>query len=137
MFQNPSEQEIKRLLESSKRIAVVGLSNKPERDSYEVASVLQKAGYEIIPVNPVIDEVLGVKAVASLSDIEEPVDIVDVFRRPEQVMPIAEEAVKIGAKAIWFQLGVTNEQAAEYAQNNGITVIMDRCIKVEHRRLLG
>jgi hypothetical protein len=137
MFANPSEQEIKQLLESAKRIAVVGLSNNPDRDSYGVAHALQKAGYEIIPVNPTIDEVLGVKAVASLSDIDGPVDIVDVFRRPDQVMPIAKEAVDIKARAIWFQLGVVNEEAAEYAKNNGLIVVMNRCIKVDHARLIG
>lgn len=129
------DDEIKRLIEESKRIAIVGLSKKPERDSYIVAEYLMKQGKEIIPVNPTIDEVLGVKAVSSLKEIEGPVDLVDVFRRADQVMPIAEEAVEIGAKAIWFQLGVVNEEAANYASDKGLNVVMDRCIKIEHHRL--
>lgn len=130
-----TDAEIKKLIEETKRIAIVGLSNKPERDSYKVAEYLQKIGMEIIPVNPVIDEVLGVKAVASLMDIEGPVDMVDVFRAPDQVMPIAKEAVEIGAKSLWLQLSVVNEEAAQYASDNGLKVVMDHCIKIDHKRL--
>ncbi len=130
-----TDEKIRDLIESSKRIAIVGLSNKPERDSYKVAEYLLKNGFEIIPVNPTVDEVLGVKAVATLKDIEGRVDMVDVFRRPDQVMPITEETIKIGAKSIWFQLGVVNEEAANYASENGLEVVMDRCIKIEHNRL--
>ncbi len=130
-----TDEQIKELLEGTKRIAIVGLSNKPNRDSYRVAEYLLNHGYEIIPVNPTIDEVLGQESVASLEAIEGSVDIVDVFRRPDQVMPIAEEAVKIGAKAIWFQLEVVNEEAAEFASEKGLQVVMDKCIKIEHKRL--
>jgi len=132
-----SDQEIKDLIKGSKRIAIVGLSNKPERDSYRVAEYLINNGYEIIPVNPTIDEVLGVKAVASLKEIEGTVDIVDVFRKADQVMPVAEKAVEIGAKAIWFQLGVVNDEAASYASSKGLKVVMDRCIKIEHKKLIA
>lgn len=134
-FQNPSDEVRREILKKAKRIAVVGLSDNPERTSHMVAQAMQQAGYEIIPVNPNVDEVLGEKAVASLLDIKEPVDIVNVFRRSEHVMPIAEEAVKIGCPVIWLQQGVYNEEMAEYAQSKGITVIMDRCIKVDHALL--
>ena len=130
-----TDQQLKELLEGTKRIAIVGLSNKPDRDSYRVAEYLLNHGYEIVPVNPTIDEVLGQKSVASLEAIEGPVDIVDVFRRADQVLPVAEEAVKIGAKAIWFQLEVVNEEAAEFASEKGLQVVMDKCIKIEHKRL--
>jgi len=130
-----TDQQLKELLEGTKRIAIVGLSNKPDRDSYRVAEYLLNHGYEIVPVNPTIDEVLGQKSVASLEAIEGLVDIVDVFRRADQVLPVAEEAVKIGAKAIWFQLEVVNEEAAQFASEKGLQVVMDKCIKIEHKRL--
>ncbi|GAB7388835.1 CoA-binding protein [Bacillaceae bacterium] len=136
-FQNPSKEELKKILTEAKTIAVVGLSEKPERDSYQVAKYLQEKGYKIIPVNPTVDSVLGEKAVSSLKDIQEAVDVVDVFRRPEHVMPVAEEAVAIGAKVLWLQLGVVNGEAAEYAAKHGLKVVMDRCIKVDHAALLG
>jgi uncharacterized protein len=129
---NPDRSEIKDILARNKRIAVVGLSNNPERTSYMVSEAMLNAGYEIIPVNPVVDEVLGVKAVASLKDIEGQVDIVNVFRRSEFLPEIAKEAVEIGANVFWAQLGVENEEAYHYLKEHGMTVIMDRCIKVEH-----
>lgn len=129
---NPERPEIKEILANSKRIAVVGLSNNPERTSYMVAEAMQNAGYEIIPVNPVIDEVLGNKAVSSLQEIEGSVDIVNVFRKSEFLPEIAKAAVEIDAKVFWAQLGVSNEEAYNYLKENGKTVIMDRCIKVEH-----
>ena len=132
----PSDQKMRELLEESRRIAVVGLSDKPDRDSYRVARYLQENGYEIIPVNPNIDQVLGVKAAASLEEIDGTVDIVDVFRKSEDVLPIAEAAVKIGAACLWLQLGVINDEAAKLAQDAGLEVVMDRCIKVEHARLV-
>ncbi|WP_017753929.1 CoA-binding protein [Calidifontibacillus oryziterrae] len=131
-IENPSREEIGKILKENKRIAVVGISNNPERTSYMVAEAMQKAGYEIVPVNPVIDEVLGVKAYPSLKDIEGHVDIVNVFRRPEFLPDIAKEAVEIGADVFWGQLGVVNEEAYHYLKEKGMTVIMDRCIKVEH-----
>lgn len=130
-----SDNEIKQLIEESKRIAIVGLSDKPDRDSYIVAEYLLRHGKEIIPVNPTISEVLGLKAVSSLKEIEGAVDLVDVFRRSDQVVPVVEEALSIGAKAAWLQLGVINEEAAKLAADKGLKVVMDRCIKIEHHRL--
>ena len=129
---NPERSEIKEILAKNKRIAVVGLSNNPERTSFMVSEAMQKAGYEIIPVNPVVDEVLGVKAVKTLHDIEGKVDIVNVFRRSEFLPEIAKDAVAIGANVFWAQQGVSNEEAYNYLKENNVTVIMDRCIKVEH-----
>ena len=138
MFRNPSDQERAQLLKEAKNIAVVGCSNKPDRTSYMIAQALQQAGYRIFPVNPNLTEpVLGEKPYASLTEIEQPIDIVNVFRRSDQVEPIAREAVKIKAKALWCQLGVVNEQAYQYAKEHGLIVIMDRCIKVDHALLLG
>jgi predicted CoA-binding protein len=131
-IENPSREEIKEILKKAKRIAVVGLSNNPERTSYQVSAAMQKAGYEIIPVNPTIDETLGVKAVASLKDIEGHVDIVNVFRRSEQLLDVAKEFVNIDADVFWAQQGLVNEQAYQFLKEKGYTVIMDRCIKVEH-----
>ena len=122
------------LLRNAKTIAVVGLSSNPLRPSHEVASYLQSVGYTIIPVNPNETEVLGQKAYARLEDIPVPVDIVDVFRRPEQVPPIADSAVAIGAKALWLQLGITSAQAAAKAHSAGLVVIEDACLFVEHKR---
>jgi uncharacterized protein len=132
MIENPSREEIAKILKNSKRIAVVGLSNNPERTSYMVSKAMKDAGYEIIPVNPNVDEVFGVKAVKSLTEIDGHVDIVNVFRRSEYVMDIAKEFVKIDADVFWTQLGVINEDAYRFLKDRGYTVIMDRCIKVEH-----
>ncbi|HXI15125.1 MAG TPA: CoA-binding protein, partial [Chloroflexota bacterium] len=98
---------------------------------------LQRAGYAITPVNPVIDEALGVRAVDSLSEVEQPVEIVDVFRRSEDVPPVVEDAIAVGAKVLWLQLGIVNETAAQRAREAGMTVIQDLCLKVEHARVLG
>jgi predicted CoA-binding protein len=125
--------DIKQLLSNAKTIAVVGQSNKPDRASYGVAEYMQRAGYRIIPVNPVLTEpVLGEQPVASLSDIKEPIDIVDIFRRAEDVPPVVEEAIAVGAKAVWMQLGIVNQEAAAAAEAAGLEVVMDKCIKVEH-----
>lgn len=129
----PSREELGAILKKAKRIAVVGLSNNPERTSYQVSAAMQKAGYEIIPVNPTIDgEVLGVTAVGSLKDIEGHVDIVNVFRRSEQLFEVAKEFADIDAEIFWAQLGLMNEEAYDYLKEKGYTVVMDRCIKVEH-----
>ncbi|KHD86143.1 CoA-binding protein [Heyndrickxia ginsengihumi] len=129
---NPSREEIKDILKKAKRIAVVGLSDNPERTSYMVAEAMQKAGYEIIPVNPNATEILGEKAVARLTDIKGHVDIVDVFRRSEYLLDIAKDFVQIDADVFWAQLGLENEEAYQFLKDKGYTVIMDRCIKVEH-----
>lgn len=128
----PSREEIGQILKKAKRIAVVGLSGNPEKTSYMVSKAMQDAGYEIIPVNPTVDEVLGVKAVKSLTDIEGHVDIVNVFRRSEQLFDVAKEFVNIDADVFWAQLGLVNEEAYDFLKEKGYTVIMDRCIKVEH-----
>lgn len=129
-FENPSNEQIRDILTNAKTIAVVGLSDKPERTSYMVSEAMQQAGYRIIPVNPNAQEILGEKSYASLSEIDEPIDIVNVFRRSEYTVPVAEEAVKIGAKVLWLQQGIINEEAAEIASKAGLSVVMDRCIKV-------
>ncbi len=121
-----------RMLKKSKRIAVVGLSDNPERTSYMVSKAMQDSGYEIIPVNPAVSEVLGVKAVKALKDIEGHVDIVNVFRRSEFLPEIAKEFAEIDADIFWAQLGVENEEAYNFLKEKGHTVIMNRCIKVEH-----
>lgn len=132
VIENPSREEIGNILKRVKRIAVVGLSANEERTSYMVSKAMQDAGYEIIPVNPTVDEVLGVKAVKSLKEIEGHVDIVNIFRRPEHLMDIAKEFDEIDAEIFWAQLGVVNEEAYQFLKEKGYTVIMDRCIKVEH-----
>jgi len=126
---------IEQVLRESKTIAVMGLSGKPMRASYGVSEYMQRQGYRIIPVNPMESEVLGEKAYASLEDIPEPVDIVDIFRRSEFVPDIVDAAIRIGAKAVWMQEEVIHEEAAEKARQAGLFVIMDRCILKEHRRL--
>jgi uncharacterized protein len=123
------------ILGSARTIAVVGLSAKRFRPSHGVAEYLQRAGYRIIPVNPNVAEVLGEKSYASLDDVPGPVDIVDIFRRPEHVPEIVEAAIRKGAKAIWMQEGVVHEDAARRAESAGLAVVMDRCILKEHRRL--
>ena len=126
--------EIRELLESSKTIAVVGLSSSRMRPSYGVAEYMQRAGYRIIPVKPNEEEVLGEPAVDRLEDIREKVDIVDVFRRPEFVPEIVDSAIAIGAKALWLQEGVIHEAAAKRARDAGLFVAMDLCIMKEHAK---
>ncbi len=121
------------LLKQSKTIAVVGLSNSPLRASHGVAAYMQTHGYRIIPVNPLIQESLGEKAYAALSEVPEAIDIVDIFRRSEFVGPIVDEAIRLGVKGIWMQEGVIDEEAAKRARQAGIFVVMDLCILTEHR----
>jgi predicted CoA-binding protein len=132
-----SDPEIRRLLEHATTIAVVGLSDKTDRDSYQIAAFLQAQRYRIIPVNPAVPEVLGERSYPSLSAIppEIRVDLVDIFRRSDQVPPIVEEALHRGVGGIWMQLGVTSPEAAQRAEGQGTPVLQDRCIRVEHRRL--
>ena len=128
---------LRRILRESRTIAVVGLSADWFRPSYFAAKYMQEHGYRVIPVNPKYPEILGEKCYKSLRDIPEKVDLVDVFRKSNDVMPIAEEAVAIGAKVLWQQLGVRNEAAAAKARAAGLEAIMDRCVKIEHGRLFG
>ena len=128
---------LRRILRSARTIAVVGLSAEWHRPSFFAAKYMQAHGYRIIPVNPRYPEILGERCHASLATIDVPVDIVDVFRRTEDVLPIAEQAVAIGARCLWQQIGVRNEAAAKLASEAGLDVVMDRCVKIEHARLFG
>jgi predicted CoA-binding protein len=120
------------ILKQAKTIAVVGLSSNPARPSHGVAAYMQRAGYRIIPVNPNEREVLGEKSYARLEDVPEKIDIVNVFRRAEEVPPVVEDAVRIGARTVWMQLGIRNAEAAEKAKAAGLSAIEDKCIMVEH-----
>ncbi|MFB9330607.1 CoA-binding protein [Paenibacillus aurantiacus] len=135
-FANPSRDEIKTILEQSDTIAVVGLSDNPERTSYMVSAAMQAKGYRIVPVNPNAASILGETSYPSLADIPFPVDIVNVFRRSEHTPGVAEEAAAIQAKTLWLQLGIAHDDAARIAQEAGMNIIMDRCIKVEDSILL-
>ena len=135
MHSNPSDDRIKELLAHTHTIAVVGASGNPDKASYGIMQRLQHVGYHVIPVNPRETEILGEKSYPSLSDIPEKVDIVDVFRRAEDTPPIADEAVKIGAKALWLQTGISNEDAAARAEAGGLTVVMDACLGTLHALL--
>ena len=129
--------ELRRILKTNHTIAVVGLSADWYRPSYFAAKYMQEHGFRIIPVNPKYDEVLGEKCYPNLKAIPEPADIVDVFRKSDDCVPIAQEAVAIGAKVLWLQLGVVNEEAARVAEAGGLEVVMDRCVKIEYARLFG
>jgi len=122
------------ILKQYKTVAVVGLSSNPARASYEVTKYMQSAGYRIIPVNPTEREVLGEKSYARLEDVPEEIGIVDVFRRAEDVPPVVESAIRVGAKVVWMQLGIENAEAAERARAAGLIVVEDACVFVEHRR---
>lgn len=130
-----NDADIIEMLRQARTIAVVGLSSKPMRPSNGVAAYLQQHGYRIIPVNPQETSVLGEKAYATLADVPEPIDIVDVFRRSDAVPAIVEEAIKVGVKYLWLQEDVVHEAAADRARGAGMKVVMDRCILKEHRRL--
>ena len=129
------DEDIKDILNTTKTIAVLGLSPKPERDSNRVARYLKDRGYKIIPVRPAQKEILGEKAYRSLDDIKEPVDIIDVFRNPAQIIPHVPEAIRLKPKVFWMQLNIENPEAADLLTAAGIDVVMDRCIEVEHERL--
>lgn len=138
MYENPGDKEIRDLLVESRNVAVVGLSDKPHRTSYAIARALQNSGYKIFPVNPnLTGPVLGEKSYSTVAEIRDQIDIVNVFRRSETVPPVAEDAVAAGAKALWMQLGVINTIASDHATENGLTVVMDRCIKVDYADLIG
>jgi predicted CoA-binding protein len=134
---NPSPDEIKSILERSKRIAIVGLSPKEERDSNKVAKYLMEKGYEIVPVNPGQKEILGQDCFKTLTDIPFKVDLVDLFLNPERVPPVVDQAIEIGAPVLWMQIGVIHNEAAQKAKEAGLTVVMDRCTMHEHKELFG
>jgi uncharacterized protein len=135
-FRNPPDGDIRKLLVEARSIAVVGASSKPARPSFDIFRYLMRAGYRVFPVNPAERDVLGQRAYPSLADLPEMVDIVDVFRRAEYTPDIARDAVAHGAKVLWLQLGVTNDEAARIATEGGLTVVMNACIKVDHRQLV-
>ena len=135
-LENATPDEIREILGSARTIAVVGLSDKPDRDSHRVAAYLQRAGYRILPVNPAITTVLGEKAVPGLRDLSEPVDVVDIFRRADAVPEIVEDAIAIGAKVIWMQDGIVHNAAADRARAAGLKVVMSRCMLRDHRAMM-
>ncbi len=135
-YYSPPE-EIKDILKNYKVVAMVGLSDKPERPSFEVAAYLKSKGYKIIPVNPNVKEVLGERAYPSLKDVPDQVEIVDIFRKPEAVHEIVEQAIEKGAKVVWMQEGVINNEAAKRALDAGLKVVMNRCMLKEHSALYG
>jgi predicted CoA-binding protein len=132
---NPPDEELRTLLIDATTVAVVGASSNPEKASHGIMKKLLAAGYRVIPVNPRETEVLGQRAYASLADVPGKIDIVDVFRRPEDTPAIADEAVAAGARALWLQTGISNEEAAARAQKGGLTVVMDKCIGATHSLL--
>jgi predicted CoA-binding protein len=134
---NASPEEVRALLQGVHTIAVVGLSDKPYRDSYRVAAYLKDQGYRIIPVNPMITAVLGEKAYARLRDVPGQIDLVDIFRKPEAVPEIVDEAIAVGARAVWMQEGIVHNAAADKARAAGLQVVMNKCILKEHRRAFG
>jgi predicted CoA-binding protein len=136
-FQNPSDEEIANLLRNARNIAVVGLSEDVTKASYMVAKYIQSQGYEVVPINPHADMVMGRKAHKTLLDVEGPIDIVNVFRRSHHVAEIVDHAIQIKAKTVWTQFDIVDEAAARRAQEAGIIMIMDRCLKIDHYRLLG
>ncbi len=136
-LKNIPTEEIKRILKDSKVIAVVGLSDKPERDSHRVAAYLQKQGYRVIPVNPRAEEILGERAYPSLREVPEKIDIVDVFRKPDAVPAIVDEAIAAGAKTVWMQEGIVHNASAEKARAAGLQVVQSKCIMREHGAAFG
>ena len=134
---NPADEEIKEILKKNKVVAVVGLSPKPERDSHKVAKYLQDHGYRIVPVRPKAKEILGEQAYANLKDIPFPVDVVDIFRKVDAIPGIVDEAIDIGAKVVWMQLGLAENQSAQKAREAGLQVVMNKCLKIEHNRYLA
>lgn len=131
----PDDDALRAILDRMRTIAVVGLSSKTTRHSYNVADYLQQVGYRIIPVNPNETEVLGERAYPTLLEVPETIDLVDVFRRAEHTPEVARDAVKVGAKVLWLQLGIVNEEARRIAEEGGLSVIMDACLMLEHDRL--
>jgi len=132
---NTEDQKLKEILAQTKTIAVVGLSPEPDRPSHEVAAYMQKQGYKIVPVRPGVDKILGEKAYASLKDIPFEIDLVDIFRKPDAISAIVDEAIEKKAKAVWMQLGLEHNEAAQKAVTHGLKVVQDRCLAVEHKRL--
>ena len=132
-----NDQTMKDILLSTKTIASVGLSSNTEKESYWIVSYLKEQGYHIFPVNPTATEILGEKAYPDLESVPEKIDVVQVFRKPEDVVPVVDDAIKVGAKVVWMQEGIINEEAAQKAREAGLQVVMDACMRATHRRLIG
>jgi predicted CoA-binding protein len=132
-----NDQMMKDILLSARTIASVGLSSNQEKESYWIVSYLKDQGYRIIPVNPTADEILGEKTYPDLESVPEEIDVVQVFRKPEDVPPVVDSAIKVGAKVVWMQEGIVHEEAAQKAREAGLQVVMDACMRVTHRRLVG
>lgn len=132
-----SDETMKEILLSAKTIASVGLSSNPEKESYGVAQYLKNQGYHVIPVNPTADEILGEKSYPDLESVPETIDVVQVFRKPEDVPPVVDGAIKVGAKTVWMQEGITNAAAAQTARAAGLQVVMDACMREAHKRLIA
>jgi predicted CoA-binding protein len=128
---------MKEILLSAKTIASVGLSSNPQKESYGIALYLKEQGYRIIPVNPTTPEVFGEKSYPDLESVPEKIDVVQVFRKPEDVPPVVDDAIKVGAKVVWMQEGIVNEEAAQKAREAGLQVVMDACMRATHQRLIG
>jgi hypothetical protein len=131
------DAELKEILLTAKTIASVGLSSNPDKESYRIATYLKAQGYRVIPVNPTASEIMGETSYPDLQSIPEKIDIVQVFRKPEDVPPVVEDAIKAGAKVVWMQEGIVHEEAAEKARQAGLQVVMDTCMRVAHRTLIG
>lgn len=136
-LENPADPEIKNLLETARTIAVVGVSHKEDRDSHKVARYLKEHGYTMIPVNPKYKEVLGETCYPDLKSVPVPLDIVDIFRNIDAIPGLVDEAIEVGAKAVWMQLGLCHNASADKARTAGMQVVMNKCIKIEHKRLFG
>ena len=132
-----SDEMMKEILLNTKTIASVGISGNQEKVSNGVGEYLLEHGYQLIPVNPTTDEILGEKSYPDLSSVPEKIDVVQVFRRPEDVPPVVDEAIKVGAKVVWMQEGIVNEEAAQKAREAGLQVVMDACMRATHKRLIG
>lgn len=132
-----SDKELREILKSARTVASVGVSSNPDKPSYGIFEYLVEAGYRMIPVNPTVPQILGKKTYPDVPSIPEKVDVVQVFRKPEDVPPVVEQAIKAGAKVVWMQEGIVNEEAAARAEKAGLKVVMDRCMRETHRRLFG
>jgi predicted CoA-binding protein len=135
IFQNPPDRVVAEILSQPRRIAVVGCSPDPGRDSHRIARLLADKGHTVLPVNPNVSSIFGWPCYASLAAAPPPIEMVDVFRRPQEVAAVVDEAIAVGARVLWLQLGVVDEEAALRAQSAGLTVVMDRCPAIEYRRL--
>ncbi len=134
---NPADPEIRRILEEMKTVAIVGLSDNPERDSYKVGAYLKEKGYKIIPVNPGKKEILGEKSYPDIASVPEKIDVVDIFRTVEAIPGIVDEAIRVRAGTVWMQLGLAHRESAEKARAAGLGVVQSKCIKIEHSRIHG